>query len=213
MNCIKKIFSLLILLTIVCNISVVPAIAAGKDYFQQMPENVVSAETLAVIEKLYSERAKLVHEFEGNKLQIATIDEQLASLGVEEIPYNELMEKLGCVSPRWDVSSSSTVTWTSVRTNTVYRGKEFELQIIHGVPKTNSGELVSYPTIESQSADSVKAVTNVLKIAAVCAIESLPAVGSSIGVVHTLYDMLKGVVDGLNPSSIVSVSDLSYDLM
>lgn len=212
MSCMKKIYSLLISLTMVCIILVSPASAIGTDCSQQMSENVVSAETLAMIEELYGERAKLAHDFEGNKLQIENIDKQLATLGVEEIQYNELIEKLGCVSPRWNVSSTSTIEWTSVRTNTVYRGNGLELQIIRGIPKTVANELISTPSVAPQAASSAKATTNVLKIGAVCAIENLPAIGSSIGIVHTLYDMLNGVIDGLTPMSIVSVSNLNYDL-
>lgn len=92
------------------------------------------------IDVLFEIRMNLSNDFDKNGELIIYIDEKLEQLGVEEIGYNELVNKLkrkSMIQSFVALNPSTTVKWTSTRQTTCYRGKMYELQIVRGVPSNN----------------------------------------------------------------------------
>lgn len=100
--------------------------------------------TLTDIDELYKIRSELALDFDNNIDKISEVDKRLEELGVEEISYKEVYEKVNGTSiglSRVAINSSSTVKWTSTRQTTGYNGKTYEMQIIRGVPASLESEL------------------------------------------------------------------------
>lgn len=88
------------------------------------------------IDELFAQRLQLEHDFEANKEAIDKIDQQLIDLGVEILSQADaamLLSDNECM-PLWEPVSTSTTQWTSRTITTVYRGYQFDVQIVEGVP-------------------------------------------------------------------------------
>lgn len=88
------------------------------------------------IRALYTQRAELAQNIEENREAILKIDDQLESLGVEEISREELASKLdtNLAQPMANCPPNSSTKWLSYRTIYVYRGTQYEIQQITGTP-------------------------------------------------------------------------------
>ena len=103
------------------------------------------------VDALFDERGELATDFDKNKERIAQIDAELSNLGVDFLSTSEVTQLLtkqnadksmNIEQPLVALPTVKNVTWTSTRQVTVYRGKEYELQIIRGVPNGDSSPLV-----------------------------------------------------------------------
>lgn len=170
------------------------------------------------IEELYSERNNLCIDFEENKDRILKIDERLEFLGVKELSENEVLELLCGVKQEKDkpttfiaLNNSSTIKWTITREIYVCRGKEYELQIVRGVPKVGNSELISSELKYFAKADGVKAGNiNAVKVIVTNIAGSLPVIGNGISTATTLYDVYKGYVSALSTGSTIKNVSASY---
>lgn len=126
--------------------------------------------TLTDIDELYKIRSELALDFDNNIDKISEVDKRLEELGVEEISYKEVYEKVNGTSiglSRVEINSSSTVKWTSTRQTIGYNGKTYEMQIIRGVPASLESELyVSFPN-RNCSASANTVLLNISNISAV----------------------------------------------
>lgn len=87
-------------------------------------EEVVSEETLELINELYSERRVLAQDYEENQTKIEQLDKKIEQLGVVILSNEEIEEKSKIISKTYDntgnsqrvtVSSAKDTRWTSVR--------------------------------------------------------------------------------------------------
>lgn len=176
------------------------------------------------VDELYAKRRRLALEFSKNAEQIAEIDKKLAGLGIVEITYDNLMQKLlgkeNQISKfnksenaeiQWKVSSTKTVKWTSERKNMTYNGKEYQLQIVRGVPKSNNSELSGRVHADSLSNSGFRAsAKNVIQLVAPEVLGSLPAVGGTIKTAQTFYDVFHAAISGLQKTTNVGNVECSY---
>ena len=194
--------------------------AAIKDYSSELIP--VEDSIIGDIDELYAERNQLAVDFDKNAAKIAEIDKKLEKLGVEEISYNNLMQKLswnqlstysniGNADINWNVSSTSTVKWTSTRQDVRYNNKEYQLQIIRGVPKNSSSELadsnLAYSTSDSGFKSGAK---NVLEVVVSEALGDLPSIGGAISTAKSFYDAFKGAIAGMTSTTNVGSVKCSY---
>ena len=104
-------------------------------------------------------------------------------------------------SQRVTVSSAKDTQWTSVRQNTMYNGKEYQLQIIHGTPKNGNSTLVGNDYSYSKSSSGfVAGSKNVLKLAISNGISATGKITSSA---LTFYQVFSEFISGLKPTSSV----------
>ena len=92
---------------------------------------------IETINRLFSERTSLLDDIEANRDAIVRIDYQLESLGVDEMAFSEVAQKVygNTLSPQANMPSTTSDTkWTSFRTIYVYRGVQYEIQDVKGVP-------------------------------------------------------------------------------
>lgn len=195
--------------------------AVAKDFTIELTP-IEEISNINVIDKLYEERNRLAVDFDKNAIKIREIDKELESLGVEEISYSNLMQKLsdnqlstysntGDVDINWNVSSTNTVKWTSTRQEVRYNSKEYELQIIRGVPKGNNSELAGSDLSYSTSDSGFKAgAKNVLQVVASEVLGSLPNVGGAISTAQTFYDAFKGAINGMKTTTTVGSVKCAY---
>lgn len=178
-------------------------------YAQQISSEVISfddnLELQSYIDSLYVKRNELALDFDRNKEQIDQIDQELASLGVEEISYAELANKLGStVSPQYTVNQpDSYTTWTSRRYSYNYQGNLYEIQVITGVPNSTSSKLSRIAEFHSNPSYGITVGSiNALKVVAGSVIGNLGNVGQGLGVAITLYDAAKAYVSGLQKTTV-----------
>lgn len=158
-----------------------------------------------LITQLMLERSKLEVEYSKNRSKIAEIDSQLNSLGVTEVSTFELENRMGIdVSPYYIVNPTSTTRWTSRRVVTTYRGKQYELQIIEGVPTSADSPLRYDSSRVYYEARGVKAgIAKVLQVLSVSALGAIPEIGSELAAGVTVYDAIKGMVSNLTTSTLI----------
>ena len=85
---------------------------------------------IETINRLFSERTSLLDDIEANRDAIVRIDYQLESLGVDEMAFSEVAQKVygNTLSPQANMPSTTSDTkWTSFRTIYVYRGVQYEI--------------------------------------------------------------------------------------
>lgn len=170
------------------------------------------------VEELYQFRNVLVMDYDFYEDEIAEIDRKLEKLGVEEISQSEVEAKLGlideyAVQPCYDVTSTSDIKWTSKREYYVYRGKSYELQVIRGVPDGQVGRLCSsdaQPKLAKADSGFKAAAKNVSKIIVNSVAGSLPQIGGMINTAQTFYDVFKGVISGLSPTTSLGPIECNY---
>lgn len=148
-------------------------------------------ETNDRIDELFALRNKLTLNLEENSEQIAYIDQQLQVLGVEEITYDEVLDKLGVdASPCLDVRPAEGITWTSRRLITTYYGQHYELQILEGVPNSVPSPLYREDDIvRFEQSGIVAGLINVIKTLGASAMGSIPVVGECLSAGLTLFDL------------------------
>jgi len=171
-------------------------------------EEVVSEETMDLIEELYSERRVLANDYEENRSEIEALDKKIEQLGVVTLSDGEIEEKSRLLAKtrggtenlqRVKVSSAKDTKWTSVRQYTMYNGKEYELQIIRGVPTSGKSTLSCKDESYSKSSSGfVAGSKNVLKLAITNAISATGVIASSA---ITFYQAYQAFISGLKPTS------------
>lgn len=166
---------------------------------------VVDEERNNKIDQLMSLRCELELEYEENIAQINQIDKQLEALGVEEITTEELRSKMGqSVTPRYTVSSTSTTRWTSRRTVVAYANRQFELQIIEGVPIDSTSPLRDESMVVKYKMSGVVAgAVEAVKVIGVSALGAAPEIGAVLSAGITLYDAYKGIIDSLKTTTVI----------
>lgn len=209
---IKKVVCVLLICAVaVCSMNSVSA-AQRKEGEKQ------AGERKFTLEELYQLRNVLVMDFDFYEDEIAEIDRKLEKLGVTEISQSEVEAKLGlideyAVQPCYDVTSTSDIKWTSKREYYVYRGKSYELQVIRGVPKEGTGRLCSsdgQPKLAKADLGFKAAAKNVSKIIVNSVAGSLPQIGGMINTAQTFYDVFKGVISGLSPTTSLGPIECNY---
>lgn len=182
---------------------------SAETIYDTEEEKVVNSHTIKTIDNLYTLRHELAVNFEENQNKIAEIDARLAELGVDELSAEEIAIKMGIVSPRVTVPTSSKDSWTSVRQVTVYNGNRYELQIIRAVPKSSSSTLLgSNLSYDKCSYGFIAGAKNVLKVAASAVIGAVSGDVGTVGI--TFYDAFKGLISGLSSASSVGAVNCSY---
>lgn len=157
------------------------------------------------IDQLLSERCELELEYEKNIFQINQIDKQLETLGVEEITMDEVRQKVGqSAMPRYSVSSTSTTKWTSRRMVVAYANRQFEFQIIEGVPISQSSPLrEDYTNVQYEKAGFVAGAVDAIKVVGVSALGALPEIGTVLSVGITVFDAFTAFISNLTSSTII----------
>ena len=157
------------------------------------------------IDQLLSERCELELEYEKNIVQINQIDKQLESLGVEEITMNEVNHKVGQrVMPRYSVSSTSTTKWTSRRMVVAYANRQFEFQIIEGVPIAQNSPLRNdYTNVQYRKAGFTAGAVDAIKVVGVAALGSLPEIGAVLSAGITVLDAFNAFISNLTTNTII----------
>lgn len=124
------------------------------------------------INELFALRSQMELDYEANEARINQIDDQLELLGVENISYGEVLDKLGYdAMPLVDFESTATTKWTSRRVVVTYNGKQFELQILEGVPVSGSSPLrKNYSNVQYEAKGIIAGVTAVIKLLGVNAL-------------------------------------------
>ncbi len=182
---------------------------------------IVSEENEERIDYLFELRGELAVDFAVNEQEIKNIDTELQELGVEFISEEEVNQKLGKevlskeVSPknmlRATVLPTKGITWTSTRQITVYRGKEYELQIIRGVCNAADSPLTKTYISGSKKSSSTSAITtNILQILATSVTGTIPEFGGGVNVLKTFYDIYKTTINGLSTTSVIGEVTASY---
>lgn len=172
---------------------------------QNMDVIVEDEEKNRQIDQLLSERCELELEYEKNIVRINQIDKQLEFLGVEEITMDEVNQKVGQrVMPRYSVSSTSTTKWTSRRMVVVYTNKQYELQIIEGVPIAQNSPLRNdYTHVQYSKEGFVAGAVDAIKVVGVSALGFAPEIGTVLSVGITAYDAFNAFIDNLTTSTII----------
>ncbi len=184
----------------------------------QEDEEVVSEETLELINELYSERRALALDYEENQSKIEQLDKKIEQLGVVTLSDEEVEEKSKILlktddgtgnSQRVTVSSAKDTQWTSVRQNTMYNGKEYQLQIIRGIAKNANSTLVGEDYSDSKySYGFVAGSKNVLKLVIS---NGISAAGDIAAAGVTFYDVFSEFVSGMKPTSNIEGAKCTYN--
>lgn len=172
---------------------------------QNMMAIVEDEERNTKIDQLFQVRCGLELEYEKNEVLIDQIDKQLKSLGVEEITVDEVRSKMGQnVMPCVSVSSTSTTTWTSRRLVVAYANKQYELQIIEGVPTSQSSPLRKDDCeAPYKKSGFVAGAVNAMKVVGVSALGAVPDIGTTLSVGMTAYDAFKSYMSGITPNTVI----------
>ena len=178
---------------------------AAENETQNTVAIVEDEERNRIIDQLLSERCELELEYEKNIVQINQIDKQLESLGVEEITMDEVSQKVGkSVMPRYSVSSTSTTKWTSRRIVVAYNNRQFELQIIEGVPIAQNSPLrKDYQQVQYSKAGFVAGAVDAIKVVGASALGFAPEIGTILSVGITAYDAFNAFISNLTTSTII----------
>lgn len=180
-------------------------IYATESETQNMVAIVEDEERNRKIDQLLSERCELELEYEKNIVLINQIDKQLESLGVEGITMDEVSKKMGqSVMPCYSVSSTSTTKWTSRRMVVAYANRQFEFQIIEGVPIAQDSLLrKDYTEVKYSKAGFAAGAVDAIKVVGVSALGSLPEIGTTLSVGITVYDAFNAFISNLTTSTII----------
>ncbi|MCI9078137.1 MAG: hypothetical protein HFH68_04295 [Lachnospiraceae bacterium] len=211
------VFSLAFSLVFVCKNQVSYAMGNPSIIENLDNEEVVSEKTLDLINELYSERRILAKDYEENQKEIEQLDKKIEQLGVVTLSEKEIEEKSKLISKtggdiensqRVAVSSAKDTRWTSVRQNTVYNGKEYQLQIIRGIPTSENSTLYKKDTSYSKSSSGfVAGSKNVLRLAIS---EGVSATGTVASSAITFYQAFSEFISGLKPTSSVGETECTY---
>ena len=127
----KRIIACFCTFLILCVHAIVPV------YASQIENILYSDEaTLNRIDELYDLRAVLTLDIESNHEHIEKIDEELATLGVQEVSYAYVASKvIGDASPCVTPPTFDGVIWTKHTTTISYYGKMYEIESIVGIGK------------------------------------------------------------------------------
>ena len=172
------------------------------------------------VDALFDERGELATDFDKNKERIAQIDAELSNLGVDFLSTSEVTQLLtkqnadksmNIEQPLVALPTVKNVTWTSTRQVTVYRGKEYELQIIRGVPNGDSSPLVRKEIkYTCNKKNFVAGATNVIKVVGISVLGSLPEIGGSITVINTFYDAFKEYDKAIKTTTTINDATVAY---
>ncbi len=189
----------------------------SKVYGAEEGENViVSEDNVERVDYLFELRGELAVDFEANEQEIKNIDQELQELGVEFISEEEVKQKLGKEDNkknllRATVLPTKGIAWTSTRQITVYRGKEYELQIIRGVTTAADSPLHEmYTTVSTKSNSTSSIATNILQILALSVAGQNPQIGGEITALKTFYDVFKSTLSGLSTTSVIGGVQATY---
>lgn len=161
------------------------------------------------INELFALRSKLEVNFEENVDAIQDIDTQLAQLGVEEISHGELLSKMGYdVLPLANIEPAHDISWTSRRTIAVYRGQQYELQILEGVPTSGDSILrVNHGSFAIEAAGIVAGSAKVVTLLGATAIGAIPVVGNvlspGITFLQLTSDSYSAIHDSLQSTTVI----------
>lgn len=205
----KGITSIILALVMLCT-----SIPSGVMATDAVGEDVVSPETYEQIEMLYALRSQMAVDYEKNESEIEKIDNELEALGVKTISEEALIKKLNANSPMpiWEIVPSDTVRWDEVRTNTVYNGTMLQLQIVRGVPISDTGELVKSDLTAEKVAyfNFGQVFKKAFILSAKCAAGFIPGFGGALSVGFTFYDIFNEIIDGLETTTTIENVTLSY---
>ncbi len=139
----KKVLTLIMSVAIISSSICTPVCAANNSV-----ENKSRQQAASTIDELYDVRAKLSIHMDKNEKDIIAIDKKLEDLGVVEITEEEVMNKYAnslyqqqeenAIMPLYSfVPTEEGVKWTTTTYIYVYRGRQFELEVIRGVAETD----------------------------------------------------------------------------
>lgn len=180
-----------------------------------------SNEFVGELNNLYSLRAELALDYDSNKECIEKIDQQLTAMGVEQISFSEIQQKLGRSTTYANVPSSSYTRWDSARTIVPYQGKFFEVQIITGVrngDNTSSGLWGTATYADIGMASLTAGTVSVFKVVLDGAVTSLtdsvangcPYIAAALATGRTFYDAYKAWSGTMQPSDVFYNVRCSY---
>ena len=215
----KKAISVLIILVML--VSLIPRTAYALD-----EEAILMKQTndfVSSLNNLYSLRAELVLDYDTNKECIEKIDQQLTAMGVEQISFSEIQQKLGQASSCANVSSTSYTRWDSVRTIVPYQGKFFEVQIITGVrngENTSSGLWATAAYVDVGRSSLTTGAVSVFKVVLDGAVTSLtdsvasgcPYISAALATGKTFFDAYKACSDTMKSSDVLYNVQCTYFL-
>jgi hypothetical protein len=164
------------------------------------------AQKVQQIDELFALRSALSLNFDQNATAIYQIDQQLSQLGVEIISYGDILCKMGCdVDPlATPVSADPNTQWTSRRSVVTYRGQQYELEIIDGVPlNSNSFLRENYLYVEYNDYRIVAGTTGVIETIGVTALGELPDVGKLITLFDIAADIGGTIYDAITPTTVI----------
>lgn len=117
----------------------------------------------------------------------------MISLGVEMLSTAQMLDFVGSenVAPLWEPESTNTIQWSSRKLITTYRGSQYELQIIEGIPISPKSELRDNVESVKYEAEGITAgITKAIIASATCYIEDT-ALGAIADFANGLLD--KGI--------------------
>lgn len=206
-----------------------PALSAVEENTSEYPHDAMSIQTADIsadstdlimfnperehqINELFAHRSKLEVDFEENVDAIQKIDEQLAQLGVEEISHGELLSKMGYDAlPAANVDTSEVNTlWTSRRNVVIFRGQQYEIQIIEGVPKNGESSLrMNYGELGYENPRITAGVTEIIQHLGIAALGGVPVLEftGAVTIMDVVSEITGSAVDNLQPTTVFRFVD------
>jgi hypothetical protein len=172
---------------------------------------VFDAEREQQINELFALRGRLEINFEENEAAIRDIDNQLRQLGVEEISHSELLSKMGYdVLPTANVDTSDPNTlWTSRRSVVIYRGQQYEIQTIDGVPRNNDSGLRSRKLVVAYDSQRITAgTTEIFHILGITALgaSAISELAGAVTIMDIVSSITGALVENLQPTTVIDAA-------
>lgn len=216
-------------MSLACNLILAGALhfeASAVSDYEQNALNASNTEQDArerQIQALYDERRELINQETPDLVAICEVETQMHELGVDFLSYEQVKTQfpdanyenatfnisLDTVMPNATVPSSSVNSWSTYRvSNYYYEGQYFNIQKLVAEPISESSSLWEEgQRAVSFSVDWVAGVTNLLTVVAETA---AGAALENYSWVLTVYDALKGLLEGITTTTEIRPSDVLY---
>lgn len=175
------------------------------------------------IAALYERRAEALLD---DPSKVAGIEQEMASKGIEFLTADEVAQRFpeagsantllapmadqasASVTPNIPVPSQTNISWSDYRTNIIYGGTVYEVQVVTAQPNTlNSNLKNAGSAIVQKSGSWTAGVTNAVYAAGR---SSAGLVSPQVGVALSVYDTVKAAISGFSPSTVVTGANVAY---
>lgn len=197
----KKLLSLSLVIILTFSITVPASASSNSDLNETICINSNDEENMRMIDELMEEKMLLLGT-PGSEERIAQLDYQMRQLGLEEITYDEVLELTNTPKPYVVTPpSTSTVTWSKYSGTYSTGGKSYTFTRLTATPKSLSSNLWKTGSVTYRRYPDINAgALNAMKVVASGAVASIPKYGAAV---VTCYDVLSGLVSGLQRSTTV----------